>query len=75
MVKYIDNKRIVARAITFIDDCVLLMERHRKDGDVMLHYFTIPGGGVEDNETYEETAIRETMEETCCNIKIIKHSC
>ena len=38
----------------------------------MLHYFTIPGGGVEDNETYEETAIRETKEETCCDIEIIK---
>ena len=72
MTKYIDNKRIVARAITFIDDNVLLIERYRKDGDELLHYFTIPGGGVEEEETYEETAIRETMEETCCEIEIVK---
>ena len=64
MTKYIDGKRIVARAITFIDNKVLLIERYRKDGDKMLHYFTIPGGGVEDNEEYDETAIRETKEET-----------
>ena len=72
MTKYIDGKRIVARAITFIDNKVLLIERYRKDGDKMLHYFTIPGGGVEDNEEYDETAIRETKEETCCDIEIIK---
>ena len=72
MSKYIDGKRIVARAITFIDNKVLLIERYRKDGDKMLHYFTIPGGGVEDNEDYDEAAIRETKEETCCDIELVK---
>ncbi len=69
---YVDGKRIVARAITFIDDKVILIERYRKEKDEMLHYFTIPGGGVEENETYEETAVRETMEEVNCKIKIVK---
>ena len=72
MVRYEDNLRIVARAVTFIDDNVLLIERYRKEGDELLHYFTIPGGGVEDDETYEEAAIRETLEETCCNIEIVR---
>ena len=72
MVIYEDGKRIVSRAITFIDDNVLLIERHRKENDVMLHYYTIPGGGVEEGETYREAAIRETKEETCCDIEIIK---
>ena len=72
MTKYIDGKRIVARAITFIDNKVLLIERYRREGEEMLHYFTIPGGGVEDDEDYYETAIRETKEETCCDIEIIK---
>ncbi len=72
MAIYENGKRIVSRAITFIDDNVLLMERHRLDNGVMLHYFTIPGGGVEENETFREAAIRETMEETCCEIKIVK---
>ena len=71
MTIYQDGKRVVARAITFIDNKVLLIERYRKENDIMLHYFTIPGGGVEDDETYREAAIRETLEETCCNIEII----
>ena len=72
MIKYINGKRICARAITFIDGKILLVERYRKSGNEMLHYFTIPGGGVEDDEDYSETAIRETKEETCCDIEIIK---
>ena len=72
MVIYEDNSRVVARAITFIDDSVLLIERYRKEGSELLHYFTIPGGGVEEGETYLEAAIRETLEETCCNIEIIE---
>ena len=72
MIRYKDGKRECARAITFIDDNVLLIERHRLDNGEMLHYFTIPGGGVEDDEEYDVTAIRETKEETCCDIEIVK---
>ncbi len=75
MIIYENGKRIVARAITFIDGKVLLIERHRLDNGEMLHYFTIPGGGVEVGETFTEAAIRETLEETCCNIEIIKDLC
>ncbi len=71
MIRYEDERRVVARAITFIDDSVLLIERYKKDGNNMLHYYTIPGGGVESNESYMEAAIRETKEETCCDIEII----
>ena len=72
MAIYENDKRIVARAVTFIDDKVLLIERYRKENNVMLHYFTIPGGGVEEGESFREAAIRETMEETCCEIEIVK---
>ena len=72
MIKYINGKRVCARAITFIDGKILLIERFRKSNDEILHYFTIPGGGVEDDEDYADTAIRETKEETCCDIEIIK---
>ena len=57
---YVNNKRIVARGITFIDNHVLLIERFRKEGNNLLHYFTIPGGGVEEFESYPEAAVRET---------------
>ena len=72
MTVYEGKKRIVARAITFIDDNILLIERYRKDGKELLHYFTIPGGGVEEGESFRETAIRETKEETCCDVEIVK---
>ena len=72
MVLYEDNRRVVARAITFIDDKILLIERKRLDNKNMLHYYTIPGGGVEIGESFKEAAIRETKEETCCDIEIVK---
>lgn len=72
MTKYEDGKRVCARAITFIDDNVLLIERHRLSNNEILHYYTIPGGGVEEDETNDIAAIRETKEETCCEIKIVK---
>ena len=73
MIKYVNGKRVCARAITFIDGKILLMERYRKIDGEMMHYFTIPGGGVEDDEEYAETAVRETKEETCCDIEIVKY--
>jgi 8-oxo-dGTP pyrophosphatase MutT (NUDIX family) len=44
------------------------MERWRKD----LHYFSIPGGGIEAGETPEQTAVREIMEETSVSIEIVR---
>ena len=71
MVLYENNKRIVARAITFIDDKILLIKRHNTNYEIQ-DYYTIPGGGVEIGEDFSEAAVRETKEETCCDIKIIK---
>ena len=47
MVIYENGKRVVSRGITFIENSVLLIERFKKDGDELLHYYTVPGGGVE----------------------------
>ena len=73
MVIYENGKRVVSRGITFIGDSVLLIERFKKENDEMLHYYTIPGGGVEDNESLVEAAIRETEEETTVKTKLIKY--
>ena len=73
MTIYRGKKRIVARGITFIDNNVLLIERYRLDGSELLHYFTIPGGGVEEGEDYAKTAIRETLEETCVSVEVIDY--
>lgn len=67
MAIYRNNKRVAARGITFIDDKVILMKRHRETENEILDYYTLPGGGVEEGESFIEAAIRETMEET--NVK------
>ncbi len=72
MTKYENGKRVCARGITFINDDIVFIERHKKENDMMLHYFTIPGGGVEEGETFEEAAVRETYEETTLKTEVIK---
>jgi 8-oxo-dGTP pyrophosphatase MutT (NUDIX family) len=52
--------RHTARGIVVHDGKLLLMERWRGD----LHYFSIPGGGIEPGETPELTVVRELIEET-----------
>jgi 8-oxo-dGTP diphosphatase len=61
-------KRIRAGAIVINDDKVLLMYRKINDNE----YFVFPGGGVEVNETLEQTAERESMEETSVVVKAMK---
>ena len=50
--------------VVFKDNCVLLV--HHNKG-----HWGLPKGHVEENETEEETAIRETKEETNVDAKII----
>ena len=72
MIRYENNKRVCSRGITFIGDSVLLIKRHNIKSSV-LDYYTVPGGGVEDYEDYAQAAVRETMEETCCSVEVIKY--
>lgn len=48
-----------AGIILLQDDKVALIERHRAG----LHYFTFPGGHVDEGENPEQAAVRETEEE------------
>ncbi len=48
-----------AAVILLKDNQIALIERHRAG----THYFTFPGGHVDEGETPEQAAIRETMEE------------
>ena len=60
--------RHTARAIVIKDNQLLLMERWRDN----LHYFSIPGGGIEPGETAEQAAIRELQEEMSVAIKPLR---
>ena len=63
-------KRVVSRGIVFLENKVVLLQRIRKDGDNYLHYYAIPGGGVEEGETLEEACIREVQEEVSLDVSI-----
>ena len=60
--------RHTARGIVVHDGKLLLMERWRGD----LHYFSIPGGGVEEGEAPAEAVAREIMEETTVTVAVKK---
>ncbi len=51
--------RIRAGIVLIEGEKVALIERHRAG----LHYFVFPGGGVDEGESPEQAAVRETMEE------------
>ena len=52
-------KRISVRAIINYDDGIILIHRVKSDHD----YYVFPGGGIENNESYEECISREVIEE------------
>ncbi len=58
--------RNTARGIVVHNGKLLLMERWRPG----MHYFSIPGGGIEADETPEETVVREIKEETTIIVKV-----
>jgi len=60
--------RIRAGIVLIEDNKVALIERHRAG----LHYFVFPGSGVDEGESPEQAAIRETMEELGLEVAI-KH--
>lgn len=61
-------KRVSARAIIIENNKLLVMFRRKIKDGIIKEYYAILGGGVEENETPEETVKRELMEEA--NIKI-----
>ena len=66
------EKRVSARAIIIENNQVLTMfRRKKKDDGTYKEYYVIPGGGVEEHETLEETCIRELKEEYNVDIKLL----
>ena len=62
--------RATSRAIIIQDDKILMFERWRTTmRGKRLHYFSIPGGGIEGDESPEEAVIRELYEEMLVKIE------
>lgn len=67
-----DGKRVSARGIIIDNDSVYLMFRRRKKDDGSFkEYYVIPGGGVDEGETFEETLYREMREELSVEVNIL----
>ena len=65
--------RKTARAIIIKDNKLLVFFRRKKKNGKEISYYAIPGGHLEDNETLEETCIREIKEELNLDIEIIDY--
>lgn len=66
-------ERIRGAGIIKIDDGIAFIHRvDVKKQKKHQNYYTIPGGGIEENETPEEGTIREIKEELGINVKIVE---
>ena len=59
-----------ACAIVPYDNGIIVMQRIKGKEAEKQEYYTIPGGGQEENETIEEAAVREIKEELGIDIKL-----
>ena len=61
-----ENPRTVVGTLPVYDDKVLLCKR---DIEPRLGYWTLPAGFLENGETCEQGALRETVEEACAEVR------
>ncbi|KOU62083.1 NUDIX hydrolase [Streptomyces sp. MMG1533] len=64
------KKPDVSAAIITDGERVLMVRRRVKEGELSWQF---PAGGVEDGETAEQAAVRETLEETGLTVKVVKY--
>lgn len=62
--------RLRAAALIIIEDKLVLMHRIKEKDGIKEEYYAVPGGGVNENESLIDAAIREVKEEIGINIKI-----
>jgi len=68
--KKVDQLMRKRSCAALIQNNKILMVKHHHDNKI---YWTLPGGGLEANESYEEAAVREFFEETGLKVRIVKH--
>lgn len=59
----------ISAAIIVHEDRVLMVRRRVKEGELMWQF---PAGGIEEGETAEQAAVRETSEETGVTVEAVK---
>jgi len=66
-----DAVRVVLRDS---EDKILLFHTHEKSAPEHGQWWELPGGGIDEGETYLEAAIRELMEETGITVRAVRVS-
>ncbi|MDR7071754.1 NUDIX hydrolase [Fictibacillus barbaricus] len=64
-----NKSRPRAFAAILKDDTILMVREISKTND----FWTLPGGGLEDGETFEDAVIREVREEVNLDVNVIKY--
>lgn len=64
--------RTSIRAIIPFNEGLILIHRIRKENGSLFDYYVFPGGGLEENEGFEECLVRELKEEIGADIKVKK---
>jgi len=64
------DKPGISAAIIVDQGRVLMVRRRVKEGDLSWQF---PAGGVEEGETAEQAAVRETLEETGLTVKAVRY--
>lgn len=63
--------RAIIESLYNNEKCIVTIKRQKfKDGKMVKEYYTLPGGHVENDESFEETLKREILEELNVNITI-----
>ena len=65
------NKRVSSRAIIELDNKLVVLFRRRKINGNVIEYYSLPGGGLEEGETLEESVIREVKDELSVDVKVL----
>ena len=64
--------RETARGLLVINNGLLLIHRIKQKNGVKQEYYVIPGGGIEEGESYEDTVKREIKEELGIDVKPVR---
>lgn len=62
------KRRDRAQAMVIRDDRILLVKHRMRDRE----FYCLPGGGVDEGETYEQAALRELEEESLVKGKVVR---
>ena len=68
---YMSDIKKTARAVILIDNKIILIRRKKyKDKELLKEYYVIPGGHLDEKETFEDAVIREVKEELGIDVRI-----